>query len=95
MTASKILAAIAIADAKNGTTLDADKQDKINKEIAKVEKHFADAETFKKRDEAINDFKKAGEHALHAIKHQNKQPKPEDPPEPELEHKPEEDDDDD
>ena len=89
MTASKILAAIAIADAKNGTTLDADKQDKINKEIAKVEKHFADAETFKKRDEAINDFKKAWEHALHAIKHQNK------PPEPELEHDPEEDDDDD
>ena len=92
MTAAKILAATAISDAKNGTALDPEKQEKVEKEIAKAEKHFEDAETFKKRDEPINDFKKAWEHALHAIKHQNKPPESDDPPDPELEHDPEEDD---
>jgi hypothetical protein len=70
--ACQILAANAIADAEAGTTTDPKRESKVDKEIAKANKHFDDAMSSTDPDDAVNDLKKAWEHALHALKHQEK-----------------------
>ena len=74
VTASRILASTAIADAEAGTTLDPENQPKVNAELSKAHGYFADAESSIKLEDVIKDFKKAWEHAIKAIKEQNKVP---------------------
>jgi parallel beta-helix repeat protein len=76
--ADKLLAEIAIEDAKNVTVKDPHKQKKVDHEIAKAEEEFSKAleEISKDRpDKAIKKFEKAWEHAQHAIKHAEKEAK--------------------
>jgi thiosulfate/3-mercaptopyruvate sulfurtransferase len=64
------LAIVAINDAKNTPVQDPKSQDKVDKEIAKAEEELSKAveEVSKgKPDKAINHYKKAWEHAQHAI----------------------------
>ncbi len=68
VTAVRILASTAIADAEAGTTLDPEKQSKVDKELAKARDYFADADAESKLDKSIDKFKKAWQHALKAIK---------------------------
>lgn len=70
--ADRILAITIMLDASSATTDDTKKQEKIDKENVKSNKEFVKADGYRdegKFDKAIDHYKKAWEHAQHAIKH--------------------------
>lgn len=74
LTASRILASTAISDVTLGTTLDPDRQSKVDKELAKAQTYFAAAEGSDESEDTVQDYRKAWEYALKALKEQNKTP---------------------
>ncbi len=72
LVAARILASTAISDAEAGTTLDPKRQGKVDKELARAQAEFDKAEAASDPDDAIKHFGKSWQHALNAIKHQNK-----------------------
>ena len=71
VTADRLLATVQIEAAQDATVIDPKRQKKVNKEIAKALKELAkgDDELAKgHEDHAIDKYKKAWEHATHALK---------------------------
>ena len=78
VTADRLLATVQIEAVQAATALDQKNQDKLEKEIEKALKELdkGDKELAKgKEDKAIDDYKKAWEHATHALKEAKKAPK--------------------
>jgi hypothetical protein len=70
--ADRVLAITIMLDASAATSDDVKKQDKVDKENEKSNKEFVKADGYRdegKFDKAIDHYKKAWEHAQHAIKH--------------------------
>ncbi len=70
--ADRVLAITIMLDASSATTDDTKKQNKIDKENVKSTKEFVKADGYRdegKFDKAIDHYKKAWQHAHHAIKH--------------------------
>ena len=73
--ADRILAEIALDQARNTPVTDPKKAKKVAKEIEKAEKELAKAQDKLdkgKPDKAVDKYKKAWAHTQHAIKHANK-----------------------